>query len=100
MLFFCSAVKKEIISIIENINTIKHRWIVKLLYSSGLRRGELLNLKISAIDSKRMLVRVKDGKGNKDRYTLLSIAALNDLRLYYSEWKPKNYLFEGRKASK
>ena len=92
--------KEEIISIIENTNNIKHRCIVKLLYSSGLRRSELLNLKISDVDSKRMLVRVKDGKGNKDRYTLLSKSALDDLRLYYREWKPQDYLFEGRKASK
>ena len=46
------------------------------------------------------LIRVKDGKGNKDRFTLLSKSALDDLRLYYKEWKPQDYLFEGRKASK
>lgn len=92
--------KEEIIAIIENTNNIKHRCIVKLLYGSGLRRSELLNLKISDVDSKRMLVKVKDGKGNKDRYTLLSKSTLDDLRLYYKEWKPRDYLFEGRKASK
>ena len=92
--------KEEIIAIIENTNNIKHRCIVKLLYGSGLRRSELLNLKISDVDSKRMLVKIKDGKGNKDRYTLLSKSTLDDLRLYYKEWKPQDYLFEGRKASK
>lgn len=84
----------------ENTNNIKHRCIVKLLYRSGLRRSEILSLKISDIDSKRMLLRVKDGKGNKDRYTLLSKSALDDLRLYYKEWKPQDYLFEGTKATK
>lgn len=92
--------KEEIIAIIENTNNLKHRCIVKLLYGSGLRRSELLNLKINDIDSKRMLVRVEGSKGNKDRYTLLSKSTLDDLRLYYKEWKPQNYLFEGRKASK
>lgn len=92
--------KEEIIAIIENTNNLKHRCIVKLLYGSGLRRSELLNLKINDIDSKRMLVRVEGSKGNKDRYTLLSKSSLDDLRLYYREWKPQNYLFEGRRASK
>lgn len=92
--------KEDIIAIIENTNNLKHRCIVKLLYGSGLRRSELLNLKINDIDSKRMLVRVEGSKGNKDRYTLLSKSTLDDLRLYYKEWKPQEYLFEGRKASK
>ncbi|MDC6407073.1 MULTISPECIES: site-specific tyrosine recombinase/integron integrase [Maribacter] len=92
--------KEDIIAIIENTNNLKHRCIVKLLYGSGLRRSELLNLKINDIDSTRMLVRVEGSKGNKDRYTLLSKSTLDDLRLYYKEWKPQEYLFEGRKASK
>jgi site-specific recombinase XerD len=92
--------KEEVRAILENTNNIKHRCIVALLYGSGLRRGELLNLKLSDIDSKRMLVRVADGKGRKDRLTLLSQTALKDLRIYYREWKPRNYLFEGRKDSK
>jgi len=92
--------KEEIIAIIENTNNIKHRCIVELLYGSGLRRSELLNLKISDVDSKRMLVKVVGGKGNKDRYTLLSKSTLEDLRLYFKEWKPQDYLFEGRKASR
>ncbi|MBC8769357.1 site-specific integrase [Arenibacter sp. BSSL-BM3] len=92
--------KEEVLAIIENTNNIKHKCIIELLYGSGLRRGELLNLKIEDIDSKRMLVRVQGGKGNKDRYTLLSQTALEDLRVYFKEWKPQIYLFEGRKASK
>ncbi|MGB5368816.1 MAG: site-specific tyrosine recombinase/integron integrase [Flavobacteriaceae bacterium] len=92
--------KDEVLSIIKNTNNIKHRCIVELLYSSGIRRSELLNLKITDIDSNRMLVMVKGGKGNKDRQTLLSKTTLEDLRIYFKEWKPQKYLFEGHKASK
>lgn len=92
--------KEEILSIIENTNNIKHRCIVQLLYGSGLRRSELLNLKLDDIDSKRMLVRVVGSKGNKDRLTLLSKTALNDLRKYYTKYEPHIYLFEGKKGIK
>ncbi|HET8735225.1 MAG TPA: site-specific tyrosine recombinase/integron integrase [Pricia sp.] len=92
--------KQEILTIIDHTSNIKHRCIVKLLYGSGLRRSELLNLKIADVDSKRMLIRVQGGKGKKDRHTLLSISALADLRAYYREWKPRDYLFEGPKASR
>ncbi len=92
--------KSEIFTIIENTNNLKHRCIVQLLYSSGLRRSELLNLKINDIDSKRMLVRVESSKGNKDRQTLLSKTALADLRCYYIKYEPKVFLFEGKERTK
>jgi integrase/recombinase XerD len=92
--------KEEVLEIIENTTNLKHRCVVELLYGSGLRRSELLNLKISDIDSKRMLIRVEGAKGNKDRLTLLSQNSLLDLRLYFKEWKPKVFLFEGRKGGK
>ncbi|WP_420322201.1 site-specific tyrosine recombinase/integron integrase [Flagellimonas sp.] len=92
--------KEEIIDIIENTNNLKHRCIVELLYSSGLRRNELLQLKPSDIDSKRMMVRIRLGKGNKDRFTILSKNTLDDLRRYYREYRPKTYLFEGAKGNK
>ena len=85
---------EEVRSIIENTNNIKHKCIVSLLYSAGLRRSELLNLKLEDIDSKRMVITVKHGKGNKDRQTILSQSVLNDLRIYFLKWKPKLYLFE------
>lgn len=88
----------EILAIIKNTNNIKHKCILSLLYSAGLRRGELINLKIKDIDSKRMVVKVYQGKGNKDRLTLLSNNVLEDLRAYFLEWKPKVYLFEGPKG--
>ncbi len=91
--------KEEIVNIIKHTNNIKHKCILSLLYSAGLRRGELINLKINDIDSKRMVIRVNKGKGNKDRITLLSTNVLCDLRTYFKEWKPKTYLFEGPNES-
>lgn len=92
--------KSDVKCLIEHTNNIKHRCIVELLYSSGLRRGELINLKIKDIDSSRMLIRVEGAKGNKDRLTLLSNTMLEDLRLYFKEWKPTEYLFEGASKGK
>lgn len=91
--------KEEVKTIIEHTNNIKHKCIVSLLYSAGLRRSELINLKITDIDSKRMVIRVNGGKGNKDRFTLLSQKVLEDLRSYFKKWKPKEYLFEGQTGS-
>ena len=90
--------KEEVLNIIENTNNIKHRCIVSLLYSAGLRRSEVLKLSPGDIDSKRMVIRVRSGKGNKDRYTILSEKLLLDLRTYFKEWRPKEYLFEGPKG--
>jgi site-specific recombinase XerD len=86
--------KEDVLSIIANTNNIKHRCIVSLLYSSGIRRNELVNLKITDIDSKRMLIRIEAAKGNKDRYTLLSHSLLEDLREYYKQCKPEKYIVE------
>ncbi len=94
--------KEEIIMMMESTNNIKHRCIIGLLYSAGLRRSEVLNLKIEDIDSKRMLIFIRNAKNNRDRYSLLSETVLKELRIYYSQWKPKEYLFEspdGRKYS-
>lgn len=91
---------EEVSSIIKNTPNIKHRCIVSVLYSAGLRRAELLNLKLCDIDSKRMVIFVKNGKGGKDRLTLLSPSVLNDLRDYFKIWKPKEYLFEGENGGK
>ncbi len=80
---------------IDCTQNIKHKCIISLLYSSGLRRGELLNLKVSDIDSKRMTILISNAKGNKDRYTILSDKLLVLLRKYYKEYQPQEYLFEG-----
>jgi len=92
--------KEEVITIMECTNNIKHKCIVGLLYSSGLRRGELLNLLVTDIDSKRMMINIKNAKGNKDRYSVLSPSILKDLRKYYKEYRPNKYLFEGAKRGK
>jgi integrase/recombinase XerD len=87
---------EEIGNIIEATNNIKHRCIVSVLYSAGLRRSELLNLELKDIDSKRMVIYVRDGKQNKDRQTILARSVLDDLRVYFKAYKPQKYLFEGR----
>lgn len=86
--------KDEIMVLISNTKNIKHKCIISLLYSSGLRRSELLKLKLEDIKSKRMLIRVEQAKGNKDRYTVLNKSVLDDLRTYFTVYKPKTYLFE------
>ena len=86
--------------LMEHTNNIKHKCIVGLLYSSGLRRGELLNLLVTDIDSKRMMVHIKNAKGNKDRYSILSPSILDDLKVYYKEHRPTNYLFESPKGDR
>ena len=90
----------EVNAVINCTNNIKHKCIVSLLYGSGLRRAELLNLKLTDIDSKRMVIEVRNGKGGKDRLTILSERVLTDLRDYYKEWKPTTHLFEGKKGEK
>ena len=88
--------KEEVAEMIRKTGNIKHRCIISLLYSAGLRRGELLNLKLDDIDGKRMLITVRAPKGNKDRVTILSPFVLTELRNYFKEYRPKEFLFEGQ----
>ncbi|WP_435416532.1 tyrosine-type recombinase/integrase [Polaribacter aestuariivivens] len=90
----------EVKAIFNNITNLKHKTLLSLLYSAGLRIGEALNLKIDNIDSKRMLIHIKQAKGKKDRYTLLSHSFLKLLRAYYLAYKPKDFLFEGQNGKK
>ena len=69
--------------------------MIMTAYSGGLRLSEVLNLKITDIDSQRMLIRVEQGKGNKDRYTLLSQRLLEELRAYWKQDRPAIWLFPG-----
>jgi site-specific recombinase XerD len=87
--------KNEINRIISSIQNKKHKCMISTIYSAGLRVSELINLKISDVDSGRMMIRIENSKGGKDRYTLLSKNLSDQLRTYYSEYKPKKYLFEG-----
>lgn len=91
--------KEKIKQIIELTDNIKHRLIIKLLYSSGLRLQELINLKRKDIDFERNILNVKKGKGNKDRTTLISENLKMDLLKYYSNNIFKTeYVFEGRNS--
>jgi integrase/recombinase XerD len=88
---------KEVTSILQSCNNIKHRCILSVIYSGGLRRSELINLMPSDILTDRGLIKVRDAKGNKDRCTTLSMGLLTDLREYYKAYKPQTWLFEGAK---
>ncbi len=92
--------KQEVTALIEVTPNPKHKAIIALLYSTGMRKQELLNLRLRDIDSDRMLVRVNNGKGNKARDTLLAVKALKLLRDYYANAHPKptKYVFESRKT--
>ena len=78
--------KEEVAEMIRRTENIKHRCIISVLYSAGLRRGELLNLKLNDIDGKRMLIIVRAAKGNKDRVTILSPFLLQELRNYFKKF--------------
>lgn len=90
----------EVEKLIAVTKNIKHKAILMLAYSSGLRRQEVQLIKPSAIDSARMQIHVVQGKGKKDRYTILSAKTLDILRLYYKYERPSHFLFEaqGRKG--
>ena len=92
--------EQEFLSVLSTINNIKHKAIVLLIYSAGLRLSEVVNLRIKDIDSERMKVYVQQSKGRKDRYTSLSKKLLPILRQYFLEYKPKEWLFEGVKGRK
>ena len=92
--------KEEVRSIIEVTHNLKHKTLLSLIYSGGLRIGEAINLRIDDIDSRRMLIHIKGAKGKKDRYTLLSASFLGILREYYKQFRPKEYLFEGQNVPK
>lgn len=84
---------KELFSKAENL---KHKCLLYLIYSGGLRISEAINLKKSDIDASRMLVTIRGGKGKKDRVTLLSKKALDLLDEYYKKYQTKEYIFEGQ----
>lgn len=90
----------EVKALIDGVKNVKHRTIIMLLYSTGMRLAEICALKITDIDSKNMRIKVVQGKGAKDRFTLLSEQVLLELRAYYIIYKPQLYLFNGYKAGK
>lgn len=87
---------EEIKSIFDATHSLKHKAILMTIYSAGLRISEVCNLKITDIDSKSMQILIRQGKGNKDRYSILSKENLKILREYWKVYKPKDFLFLGR----
>jgi integrase/recombinase XerD len=88
--------KEEVKAILEASSNIKHKVMLCLIYSCGLRRGELLNLKPTDVDSHRGVIIVRQAKGKKDRIVTLSPKVLEMLRDYYKSNRPKVWLFEGQ----
>jgi site-specific recombinase XerD len=87
----------EVESLFSVTTNLKHKAILMITYSSGLRVSETARLKMTDIDSKRMMVRVRQGKGGNDRYSILSQTALEHLRQYWRKYRPTEWLFEGAK---
>jgi integrase/recombinase XerD len=90
--------KEEVKLILNALVNVKHKAMLSLIYSCGLRCGELLRLKPEDINSQRNILFVKQSKGKKDRIAPLSDKTVEMLRVYYKQYRPKNYLFEGQKV--
>lgn len=87
---------KEVEDLLNSVVNLKHKTMLTLIYSCGLRRGELLSLRVRDIDSERMLIHIKSGKGNKDRMVPLSETMLKLLRMYAKAYRPNDLLFTGQ----
>ncbi len=91
--------KEEVKAILQAPTNIKHRTMLSLIYACGLRRSELLNLKIGDVDSKRHMLIIRNSKGYKDRQVPISDKTIDMLREYYKMYRPKIWLFEGQKIA-
>jgi site-specific recombinase XerD len=87
---------EEVAAIFDACTNLKHRAVLMTAYGGGLRLSETLALLPSDIDSKRMMIRVEQGKGRKDRYVMLPDVLLTTLREYYRQYHPVRWLFEGK----
>lgn len=87
---------KELERLFLSASTVKGRTLLMTTYAAGLRVSEVVRLKVKDIDSERMLIRVEQGKGQKDRYTILSPRLLRELRLYWKQYRPPLWLFCGK----
>lgn len=90
--------EQEVATIIRNISNIKHKAVISLIYSAGLRVSEAVNLKRSDFDLHRKIIRIRQAKGKKDRIVPLSQRVLSQLKAYAAEYHPKTWLFEGQKG--
>jgi site-specific recombinase XerD len=87
--------QQEVAQLIDSASNLMHRTMMMMLYATGLRRAEMCHLKVADIDSKRMVIHVRQGKGGRDRDVLLTPKLLETLREYWRWMKPKTYLFPG-----
>lgn len=87
----------EVIRLFDAVRSLKQRAILMTAYGSGLRLSEVTHLQVSDIDSERMMIRVRQGKGQKDRYVMLSPTLLEILRLYWRAERPANWLFPSKR---
>jgi integrase/recombinase XerD len=92
--------RDEVRRLIEATRTPKHRALLMTAYGAGLRVGELVSLQLQHLHSDRMLIRVDQGKGHKDRYTLLSPGLLDALRHYWRQYRPQRWLFPDAKGTR
>jgi len=88
--------QQVVIKRIGRVKNFKHKMIISVLYGSGIRLSELLDLKLSDIDGVRNTLFIRHGKGRKDRIVPVSVKLISDLRRYFKEYRPKGYLFEGQ----
>jgi site-specific recombinase XerD len=88
--------KEEVRALLDAVDNLKHKALLTVIYSAGLRLSEACHLKVSDIDSHQMRIRVQQGKGAKDRYTLLAQNTLDLLRVYWQTYRPTDWLFPGQ----
>ena len=91
--------REEVARLLASVANRKHRTLLMVTYAGGLRVSEAVHLRARDIDSQRMLIRVEQGKGRKDRYTLLSQRLLEELRVYYRIYRPTEWLFPRRREA-
>ena len=88
--------RDELLALFSSTANLKHRLVLMTAYGCGLRISEVISLKVASIDSSRMMVRIEHGKGDKDRYTILSPRLLAELRSYWLAYRPSHWLFENK----
>jgi integrase/recombinase XerD len=91
---------REVVALLQAVANLKHRAVLMTLYSAGLRASEAVHLRPSSIDSTRMMIRIDQGKGRKDRYAMLSSKLLETLRAYWRESRPGLWLFPGQNPAR
>ncbi len=91
---------EEVTLLLKNVDNLKHRCILYIIYSGGLRRQEVVKLKVADLDFDRKQIRVQQAKGKKDRYTILSDKTATLLKQYLEQYQPSNWLFPGQNGGR